>query len=67
MKKHAEEVMPPFFSNLAKADQNAMTEASEAAWDWAEAQIIGKLKSYAKLWFGTPAGAKYKTDYEHAL
>lgn len=59
--------MPSFFSNLTKTEQNQMSEAFEAAWEWAEAQTIGKIKMYAKSWFGTPAGVRYKIEYEHAL
>ena len=44
-----------------------MTKTLEAEWDWAEVQTISKLKSYAKTWFVTLAGAKYKADYEYAL
>lgn len=32
-----------------------------------KAQTIGKLKSYAKSQFLTPAGTKYKVDYEHTF
>lgn len=59
--------MPSWFATLPKADQKVMTEAFEAAWDWAEAQTIQRLKGYAKSWFETPAGAKYKSEYEYAL
>lgn len=59
--------MPPFFASLLKSDQHIITEALEAEWDWAEGHTIQKLKAYAKAWFETPAGAKYKTEYEHDL
>ncbi len=59
--------MLPFIASLLKSDQLVITEALEAEWDWAEEHTIQKLKAYAKAWFETPAGAKYKTEYEHDL
>lgn len=44
-----------------------MNEDFGAAWEWAEAQIIEKLKMYAKSWFGTPAEVRYKIMYKHIL
>lgn len=59
--------MPLFLSNLTKTEQNKMSEVFEAAWEWAEAQTIEKLKIYAKSWFGTLARVRYKIEYEYAL
>ena len=59
--------MSSFLSNLMKTKQNKISEAFETAWEWAEVQTIEKLKIYAKSWFGTTAGVRYKTKYEHVL
>lgn len=63
----ARATMPPFYSNISKAEQGTMADVLEAAWDWAETQTIIRLKTYAISWVTTPVGAKYKANYESSL
>ena len=34
-------------------------DAFEAAYDWAQGEVIKKIKAYSELWFVSPAGQAY--------
>ena len=37
----------------------AMEDGFEVAYDWAQGEVIKKIKAYSELWFASPAGQAY--------
>lgn len=58
--------VPTWYTTADKADKVSMSESFEAAQTWVDSQLIGKMKAYARMWYNTPAGQKYRQDWQFA-
>lgn len=46
--------------------QDAMEYSSEAAYEWANAEVVKKIQAYCRAWFDSPAGQEYITAWVKA-
>ena len=58
--------IPNWYSTAEKADKIRASESWESAHTWVENQLIGKITEYAKLWYASQAGAKYREQWQFA-
>lgn len=57
----------PAWNSTADSDfQDAMQESFEAAYDWANAEILKKVRAYSSAWSVSPAGAAFKEAWRSA-
>lgn len=58
--------LPNWYNTSDKSDKLAMSESFEAAQTWIDSQLIGKMRAYTRLWYSSPAGAKYHKGWHFA-
>lgn len=57
----------PAWHNSAESEvQDALEEAFESAYDWANAEVTKKIRAYSRAWFQSPAGQVYKEAWTSA-
>lgn len=57
----------PLWHRSSDSDiQDAMEESFEAAYDWANAEVMKKIRTYSQAWFDSPAGQVYITAWVKA-
>lgn len=46
--------------------QDAIEDSFEAAYDWANAEVVKKIQAYSRAWFDSPADQEYITTWVKA-
>ena len=58
--------VPAWHAKVDSETDEAMEDAFEAAYDWAQGEVIKKIKTYSKLWFASPASQAYISAWTKA-